>query len=163
VAAYRVFAMLLAVVMLGGCAEKLSEPRYLEPPDASCPAVDPRRAIPAAAPLDAGFRPVSAALCTFEAVVMASPGRVSGGWSWRRAQRAEGALDELVAALRVVPPRRAGEPACPAMARAPMFLALTDAAGQVRIPAIPADACGFPLVEVDQAISRLRWVTIDSR
>jgi hypothetical protein len=152
------------VVALAGCTQTVSEPRFLYPPKASCPAVDPRRPVPAAAPLAADFQPVSAALCTFDAVAMATPGGEGGGWAWRSVQRADGPLDALVTALRMPPPRHRGNAmACPAMAQGPMFLALTDASGQVVIPAIPADACGFRLPEVDRAIDELTWVTIDSR
>ncbi len=40
---------------------------------------------------------------------------------------------------------------------------LTDAAGQVVIPAIPADACGYRVSGVDRAIAALTWVTLDER
>jgi hypothetical protein len=161
---YRRIAMLAAAAVLAGCAQTVSEPRYLVPPQASCPAVDPRRPVPASAPLAAEFQPISAAMCTFEAVAMTTPGGEGGGWAWRSVQRTEGSLDALVAALRMPPPRHRGDVLdCPAMAQGPMFLALTDASGQVVIPAIPADPCGFRLAEVDRAIEALAWVTIDTR
>jgi len=95
---------------------------------------------------------------------MTTPGGEGGGWSWRSVQRTDGPLNTLVAALRMPPSRPRGDVvACPAMAQGPMFLALTDATGQVVIPAIPADGCGFRLAEVDRAIQGLTWVTIDSR
>lgn len=156
--------MIAAVAALAGCAQTVSEPRYLYPPEASCPAVNPHQPVPESAPLDAAFRPVTAAICTFDAVAMATPGGFSGGWMWRSVSRTEGPFDELLSALRTPPPRhRGGELACPAMAQPPMSLALTDAAGQVVQPAIPADACGFPLPEVQRAIAALTWVEIDSR
>ena len=82
---------------------------------------------------------------------------------WRSARRADGPLDPLVGALRAVPPRHRGDLTCPVTVQEPMFLALTDASGQVVIPAIPTDACGFRLKQVDRAMAGLRWVTVDAR
>jgi hypothetical protein len=156
--------VVIAAALSGGCARTESEPRYLYPPQAPCPAVNPHVVVPAAAPLNADFRPVTAAICTFEALALANRGGLDGGWAWRSVQRTDGPLDALLTALRTPPPRhRGGEPACPESAQAPMSLALTDASGQVVIPAIPADPCGFRLTEIDQAINALTWVTIDSR
>ncbi len=151
-------------VLAGGCAQTWSEPRYVYPPQASCPAVNPHLPIPEPAPLTADFRPVTAAICTYDALALANQGGLSGGWAWRSVRKTDGPLDALLTALRTPPPRQRGaDPACPAMAQAPMALALTDAAGQVVIPAIPADACGFRLPEVERAIEALTWVTIDER
>jgi hypothetical protein len=134
------------------------------PAEASCPAVNPRQPVASAAPLGEEFAPVSAAICTFDAVVNPGATAPGGGWRWRTVQRSEGPFGELVAALRTPPPTRRGrELSCPAMAQAPMFIALTDASGRAVIPAIPVDPCGFRLTAVDKAVDRMTWVTVESR
>lgn len=151
--------------MIAGCAGVRTEPRYLYPPvEASCPAVDPRQPVASAAPLGGDFLPVSAAICTFDAVVDPGVAGSGGGWRWRTVRKSDGPFGDLLTALRTAPPtRRGGGLSCPAMAQAPMFIALTDGSGQVVIPAIPVDPCGFRLASVDKAVGRMSWVTVESR
>jgi hypothetical protein len=157
---FRRAVILVALAVVAGCAGERTEPRYLYPPaEASCPAVDPRQPIASAAPLGGDFAPVSAAVCTFDVVVAPD-----GGWRWRTVRRSGGPFGELITALRTPPPtHRGGALRCPATAQAPMYIALTDVSGRAVIPAIPADPCGYRLASVDEAVGRMRWVTVESR
>ena len=159
-------AILAALLMLAGCAEaQRTEPRYLHPPAAAeCPAVNPRQPVSSTGPLGADFQPVSAAVCQFEVVVRPGENGIGGGLQWTKVQRTDGPFDALVAALRTPPPtRREGGLVCPAVAQAPMYIALIDGSGTAVIPAIPADPCGFRLRSVDQALRNLDWVTEEAR
>jgi hypothetical protein len=163
---YRRIAILATLLTLAGCAEApRTEPRYLHPPAAAaCPAVDPGQPVSSTEPLNTGFQPVSAAVCQFEVVVRSGVNGIDGGWQWTSVQRADGPFGELVAALRTPPPTRqeAGH-VCPAVAQAPMYIALIDGSGKAVIPAIPADQCGFRLRSVDEALRKLTWVTVEAR
>jgi hypothetical protein len=156
--------LLLCVLVLAGCAGESAAPRYLYPPLAACPAVNPHVPLAPPAPLAAGFRPVAAARCTFDPVAVASREGVSGGWAWRTVQRSDGPFEALVSALRTPPEtHRAGHLICPASVQEVLYVALTDAAGRTVVPAIPADLCGFRLVAVDRAIEAMTWRTVERR
>ena len=156
--------LLICVLVLAGCAGAPTEPRYLYPPVAACPAVNPHVPVAPPAPLAADFRPVSAARCTFDPVAIASPEGVSGGWAWLTVLRSDGPFDALVSALRLPPEtHRGGELVCPASLQAVLYLALTDASGHTVVPAIPANPCGFRLAAVDRAVEALTWRTVEKR
>jgi hypothetical protein len=156
--------LLLCVLVLAGCAGGRTTPRYLYPPLAACPAVNPHVPLAPPAPLAAGFRPVAAAKCTFDPVAIASPQGVRGDWAWRTVQRSDGPFDALVSALRTPPEtHRGGRLACPASIQAVFYLALTDASGHTVVPAIPATPCGFRLAAVDQAVEAMTWRTVERR
>ena len=156
--------LLICVLVLAGCAGERAAPRYLYPPLAECPAVNPHVPLAQPAPLPAGFRPVAAARCTFDPVAVASREGVSGGWAWRIVQRSDGPFEALVSALRTPPEtHRGAHLICPASVQAVLYVALTDASGRTVVPAIPADVCGFRLAAVDRAVAAMTWRTVEHR
>jgi hypothetical protein len=156
------------LLMLAGCGAGGTAPapavRYLAPPAVNCPATAGARP-GRAEPLAAGFVPVSASRCTFTLVidqpsdkVRASPPVRRGGWEWQTVQRSRGPFDTLVKSLRTATPAGPGK-VCPDVLHAPTVLTLTDAAGHIVVPAIPATSCDVPDPAVQQAIDRMTWTT----
>jgi hypothetical protein len=159
------------VVLIGfaltGCSDSPVAPEYLPPgqcpPLTAGPTVSP--APPGALPGD--FAAVEVRRCTYtmllapQSPAAPSPAAADRGWVWQSVQRSAGPLDDLVRALRLPPPERddSGDTVCPAVATAPVTLALVDAAGRAVLPAVPATACGQPLPEVTAALEALSWTT----
>jgi hypothetical protein len=162
----RLVVAVLVTVGLAGCSAGGDDgaPKYLYPPDAFCPGVDPHRAVATPAPLTPDITPVTVTICTFDTVFNGSPGVDRQEWEWRNVRRSTGPFSDLITALRTPPPtHRTGDQVCPAMMQTPMFIALTDATGRVVIPAIPADQCGFRLPALDAALNALNWVAVETR
>ncbi|MEU4216445.1 hypothetical protein [Actinoplanes sp. NPDC026623] len=55
------------------------------------------------------------------------------------------------------------DPVCPAVAIAPVALALIDPGGRTVLPAVPATVCGQPSPEVMAAVEALSWTTVQTR
>jgi len=156
----------ILIGLLAGCAGNAGAPQYVEP--SSCPPVTTGATVSGTLPAD--FTAVTVRRCTFTVLLVpeARPDPTQetsdGGWVWESVQRASGSLDPLVQALRL-PPQKPDDDSvvCPAIATAPITIALTDNAGRTAIPAIPATTCGMPLPEVTDALDALSWTTLETR
>jgi hypothetical protein len=155
----RASGALLAGLILSGCSSsRHSEPRYLYPPAASCPAVTGAGEI---LPPAVDFRPVTAVRCDFDPIAGLRSAGPNGVRREYTTYRSVGPVDALVAALRILPPTQDGDDlVCTLQLEAPVFLALSDESGKTVVPAIPATPCGFPLAEVDAAIQGTTWAEV---
>jgi hypothetical protein len=138
------------------CSASQSTPEPLAPSAPPSPEPLAPSAPPSPEPLAADFVPVSASRCTVAMKTVAGDGE----WQMRDEQQAAGPFEALVRALRAPSERGGGQLRCPAMAMAPIVIALTDAHGRTTTPAVPHDACGFPTRAVRQAIEALPWKTV---
>nr|WP_221378876.1 hypothetical protein [Actinoplanes polyasparticus] len=147
--------MFVAIVAGAACSSGSGRAPYLTQSAGSCPTVAER---PSADPLPTDFRPVSAVRCTFRLAVHQSAASPSSGFAWVTAQRSTGPFDDLVRALHLPPQEQDGEPVCTADFVMPVLLALTDAAGNTVVPALPGTVCRTPLPEVRAALDALTWL-----
>jgi hypothetical protein len=125
------------------------------PPDAAGTA-QPTSPAPSPQPLPADFAPVSASRCILKMVTV--PG--DGEWQVHEEQEASSQLDVLVRALRQPSEPGNATVSCSAVGMAPVVITLTDGHGTTISPAIPHDACNFPLQTVLHTIQTLPWKTV---
>lgn len=142
----------LAALGLGGCARTLeaapAAPAAIHATWPGCPALgafdDPQRNAgpPGAGALPDGFVPREAVVCTVGERSTPEGALVQVGLE-RRATDLGSLLGYLARPSEVS--SRPDELVCPAMAVLPVWLFLADAEGRWVTPALPTDACGFPL------------------